>query len=145
MARYADWMYADEAHAVDSAIEVLRSELALLKNRYAKYLHEESVQSDVQCLTDWLADYANGSPEAAGYLHDYGMILLNHVHGRLKAAADEVARFDGESPAAANFTGGRAHRLNDAAAEVSTIKENLDNLDMSHIPQASGPQGAAHV
>lgn len=145
MARYADWMYADEAHAVDSAIEVLRSELSLLKNRYAKYLHEESVQSDVQCLTDWLGDYVNGSPEAAGYLHDYGMILLNHVHGRLKAAAEDVLRFEGESPSAANFTGGRADRLNAAAADVSAIKDNLDNLDMTHIPAPKAPQGTVHA
>lgn len=129
MARYAEWMYADEAHAVDSAIEILRSELSLLKNRYDKYLHEESLQSDVQCLSDWLDDYANGSPEAAGYLHDYGMILLNHIHGRLKTAADEVLRFEGESPAAANFTGGKADRLNRAASAIDSMRSNLTDLD----------------
>lgn len=126
--RYADWMYADEAYAIDSEIEAICASLEGLKRDYGRYLDEDGIRGNIACLSNWLHNYSLGSYDAQTYLRDYGASLLHQIHDSLNLAADDMRRFDSESPAAQNFTGGRADRLNKAATEVAAMQQHIERV-----------------
>ena len=123
--RYADWMYADESFAIDSQIETICSSLQTLKNNYGRYLDDDAIKGNINCLESWLESYRAGSYEAQIYLRNYGAELLSHIHDNLSLTADDMRRFDAESPAGQNFTGGKAERLSQAASEVAAIQGDV--------------------
>lgn len=109
----------------NSALDTLHAELTQLMKEYGTYLQDESIQGDVECLAAWIEAYKQGSDEAASYLDEYGMVLMEHIRIKLQEAACAFQRMDGESPASKSFSGRDAHQINEAAALASHAEEEL--------------------
>ena len=107
-------------------METLYVELTQLGKHYGKQLKEESVQSEVECLTAWIEAYRNGSREAAEYLEEYGILLLENIRSRLKEAAVGLQRMDGESPANSGAAADNAHHMNHATNLVLHAEEEME-------------------
>jgi len=113
-----------------SALDAMHCELRQLMTEYGSYLQDESIQGDVECLAAWIEAYKQGSDEAANYLNEYGIVLMEHIRTKLQEAACAFQRLDGESPASKSFSGRDAHKLNEAATLASHAEEELvDAID----------------
>ena len=104
----------------------LQHELNILAEGYQEYLEQESINSEVQCLRNWIDATHRGHLSAMRDLEEFGPELLGHIKDKLNIAATEITRLEGESPIAKNFTGGRVDRLNKAAAIAALACEFLN-------------------
>ncbi len=104
----------------------LQLELNALTDGYQEYLEQEALNGEVQCLQNWIDATHRGHLAAMRDLEEFGPELLGHIKDKLNNAATEITRLEGESPIAKNFTGGRADRLNKAAAIAARAYEFLN-------------------
>jgi hypothetical protein len=116
-----------DPYGVGSHFDALHSELIYLKSKYTPLLKKEALQGDVECLTMWIEAYQQGSDEAAEYLQEYGDVLLENIHNRLKEASVDLQRMDEESPASKDFTGGEAHHLSRATALTTEASKEFES------------------
>ena len=105
----------------------LQHELNKLAEGYHEYLEQESINSEVECLRNWIDATHRGHLSAMRDLEEFGPELLAHIKDKLNHAASDITRMEGESPVAKNFTGGRADRLNKAAAIAARAYKFLDD------------------
>lgn len=103
--------YIREPYGKGSALDEVLSELIYLQQRYDSLLKQEFIRGEVKCLASWIESYAQGCTDSAYLLAEYGPILLENIHSKLKAAASDLQRFDAESPAIVNTNGRKAHHL----------------------------------
>lgn len=108
-----------------ACLAAVNDDLEQLETEFGQYLEQESLKSDVQCLRNWIASHQAGDHEAADYLREHGPSLIANIKEKLKIAAREMQRIDEESPIGGNFSGGKADRLNNAAAAAVHAESEL--------------------
>ncbi len=111
--------------AAMACLVAVQEDLNQLETEFGQYLEQEDLKSDVQCLRTWIESYQQGDQEATEYLHEHGSAMLANIKEKLKTAAREIQRIDEESPVSENFSGGKADRLNNAAAAAIHAEDQL--------------------
>ena len=109
----------------DNVIAELQKELCVLRGLYEKSMEHESVKESVVCLEKWVQDYMRGDPAAAQCLRTYGQEMLEDITARLKAANENIARMDEESPAAEHITGKESNRISKAVCLAADAEKKL--------------------
>lgn len=117
----------------------IRNDLLQLEQDYDGYLEQESLKSDLQCLRSWIESCQKGDGEAITYLEQHGTALLDNMKTKLQTAAREMQRIDEESPSGANFSGGKADRLNKAAETVLQAEHKLAGALGEEAPSGEKP------
>lgn len=76
-------------------VTTLAAELKRLLVRRSDILQQEGVRGELQRLEDWLEAERKG-PAPAHAISEVGITWLSRLRDRLKLAADEAQRFEGE-------------------------------------------------
>jgi hypothetical protein len=104
----------------------VRSEVASVQQEYSDCLKEDDMgKEELECVNLMLRACAKGPQHDAPKVAKEGAELLDKVEMKLKTAATDLQRFDGEAPAGVVSTGKQAHRLTKAATAVAKAKERL--------------------
>ena len=115
-----------ETYGKGKAIDSLYNEINLLEERYADFIAQESLTEEVGTLKAAIEEYLQGSPEAASYLREHGLAILQGIKDKLEAVTAEQSRINEESPAQNHSTGKKAHEASRAAALAMEAEENLE-------------------
>jgi hypothetical protein len=85
----------------------------------------------LECVNLMLRACANGPGSDSHKVAREGVELLEKVQAKLKSAAADFQRFDGESLAGAISTGKTSDRLTRAATAVARAKQRLEQVSES--------------
>lgn len=120
----ADW----QSELAD--IDALTLDLKRLIVRHESELSEEGLRSDLEQLERWAISYRRGI-SAALKLSALGPDWLNRLREKLKLAADELTRMDGEGPnnsADEEDNHSRAEDLMHASRRIEHVIPSLQHL-----------------
>lgn len=124
-----------EPYGTGATMDSVYHELNLLQCRYADYLEQESLDSQVILLKCLIEDFLHGDSAAEESLREHGGDLLKAIKEKLEAAVAEEERMLNESPSVASHsTGGRTHDISRAAALLADVEEKLDTSLQKELP-----------
>lgn len=113
------------SHGERDQLQQVKDDLLALEYRYLATLEEEGLVADVQCIRCWVEQSLLGNREAAEYLGEHGLYLLEHAHSKFSMAARDIQRLDDESPTGRRSTGRIGDRMNHACALLLHAQQAL--------------------
>ncbi len=109
-------------------VEALTNELKRLLVRHETLLEQEGIKHQIEVLERWMESYRRGL--AAAYkLSQNGITWLNDLRERLKLAADELQRLEGEggNPATAEQIA-KAEELIKAIHRIDEVAPSVEHI-----------------
>ncbi len=115
--------------------EELTNELKRLLVKYEIALDEEGIRHEVEILERWMESYRRGIA-AANKISDTGLEWLSTLRDRLRLAAEERQRLEGEggNPASKKQAETTEELLN-AARRIDKVLPNIEHI-FKHVCQA---------
>jgi hypothetical protein len=111
---------------IDRPLESVRDDVDGVRQEFGDCLREDDMgREELECLSLLLERSGDGDYQDTARI---GSELLEKVQAKLKTAAEDLQRFDGESAAASNTTGRRVDRLTKAAAVIMNARERLQEI-----------------
>lgn len=108
--------------------EELTNELKRLLVRYESALEQEGIRQQVETLERWMESYRRGL-NAARKLSENGMPLLTEMRERLKLAADELQRLEGEGGnPATKEQAAQAEEFLKASRRIDQVLPNIEHI-----------------
>lgn len=119
--------------------EELTNELKRLLVKHEHTLDEEGIRREVEILERWMESYRRGLA-AANKISETGTSWLTTLRDRLKLAADEIQRLEGEGgPAPSKEQMAKTEDLLKAVRRIEKVMPNLEHL----FPQNEAHEDAA--
>ncbi|MCE3231902.1 MAG: hypothetical protein K0R98_159 [Rickettsiaceae bacterium] len=81
-----------------SSLDSLYSQLGYLQKEYGKYLEEQKIKKDVDCLRGWITYHKNGKIYCGEWLNEYGHEIITDIQLKLRLAFEEQQHVDDEFP-----------------------------------------------
>lgn len=108
--------------------EELTNELKRLLVKYEHALEQEGIREQVETLERWMESYRRGL-SAARKLSENGAELLTEMQKRLKLAADELQRLEGEGGnPASKEQAQQAEEFLRASVKIDKVLPNLEQV-----------------
>lgn len=114
-------------------VEELTNELKRLLVKHERTLDEEGIRKEVECLERWMESYRRGLA-AAHKISETGTGWLGTLRDKLKLAADEMQRIEGEGGAPASRE--QAEKTEDLVKAVRRIEKVIPSIEQM-FPSAS--------
>lgn len=109
-------------------VEELANELKRILVKHEKTLDEEGIRQEVECLERWMESYRRGLA-AAHKISETGTGWLTHLRDKLKMAADEMQRIEGEGgPPASREQAEKNEDLVKAVRRIEKVMPSIEHM-----------------